>query len=663
MLDDVRERWLELQAPGAVDALREACEARVDAYVYLEAYARAHDPAPSPKTWRRLDAPAERMTRVGVDADGRAVIAEQVDDERVWSRELLRWTDAGVELLDGRGDLRVTTFDGERAIETIVCDGGERLDGRPRVELIRYQYGADALPELALRVFESGASRLWGPDPHWGWTAERFLRAQDDTAVLEWIVREDQMAGVAFGGDHEAALSEARAAIAAGRCRSHVTWDGRLLTPEDDVPDPEHAYEGLAAPLADALLLARAGAGRLAFVDVMVSPFTDGSRVDFIRAAAAGPEFRDRARAAVTEAGAVLGLAHADTAPTVKLDVLSAATPELLRRMRQALQASPPERLATALAVELARELDTRDWGDVEPDFLALVRRPQPELDTPSRTALGGQRVNAFMRTLTPATRQRRGARVEDRADLVAYLQGQGLSSAEAERAAADAAWGIVLTSRGDGETRLGGRPVLPRDTAWPSTEDGRPLSHLATIALAELPEVEGRDVFPADGHLAFFADISDEGELYEPIEPDGEGRDRVAIMHTPAGAPAYEPEPPDREIALDEQRVTPAARLQLRHVGFGFAMRKLGLDAVAEHVLADVVWNVNGNTAEQLLGYPPVVQEDPRTNDDDVAVLHLGTDALGGDFLDAGDLFFYGPADDVRAGRWDRLTISPSSC
>jgi hypothetical protein len=86
MLDDVRERWLELQAPGAVDALREACEARVDAYVYLEAYARAHDPAPSPKTWRRLDALAERMTRVGVDADGRAVIAEQVDDVRVWSR-------------------------------------------------------------------------------------------------------------------------------------------------------------------------------------------------------------------------------------------------------------------------------------------------------------------------------------------------------------------------------------------------------------------------------------------------------------------------------------------------------------------------------------------------------------------------------------------------
>ena len=657
MLDDVRERWLQLQAPGAVEALHEACVARVDAYVYMEAYARAHDPAPSPKTWRRLDAPAERMTRVGVDADGRAVIAEQVDGERVWSRDLLAWTDAGVELVEGRGDLRVTTFEGERAVETVVCDGGERLDGRPQVEVIRYEYGADPLPELALRVFESGAHRSWGPEPHWRWTAERFPRAQDGTALAESIVPDDSSAAVAYGGDHETALADARAAFDAGRWSSRVTWDGRLLTHEDDVPAPEKAYDGLAAPLADALLLAREGAGRLAFVDVIVSPFTDGDRATFLRAAAARPEFRDRARAAATEAAEVLGLAYADT----KLDVLSVAPPELLRRMRQALQASPPERLASAFAVDLARELDARDWGDVEPDFLALVRRPQPELDTPTRNALGGQRVNAFMRTLTPATRQRRSARVEDRAELATFLQEQGLSSAEAERAAADAVWGIVLKARGDGESRLGGRPVLPRDTPWPATGDGRPLSHLATIALAELPGVEGRDVLPADGHLAFFADLSQEGELVEPIEPESEGRDRVAVVHTPAGTEMHQPEPPDPEIALDETLVTPQARLQLRYVGFGYAMRTLGLDAVAEYVLGRVVWDVNGGVLDQLLGYPQVVQEDPR-GDGDVAVLHLGDEALGG-FLDAGDLLFYGAADDVRAGRWDRLTISPSSC
>jgi hypothetical protein len=122
-----------------------------------------------------------------------------------------------------------------------------------------------------------------------------------------------------------------------------------------------------------------------------------------------------------------------------------------------------------------------------------------------------------------------------------------------------------------------------------------------------------------------------------------------------------HQPEPPDPEIALDETLVTPQARLQLRYVGFGYAMRTLGLDAVAEYVLGRVVWDVNGGVLDQLLGYPQVVQEDPR-GDGDVAVLHLGDEALGG-FLDAGDLLFYGAADDVRAGRWDRLTISPSSC
>jgi hypothetical protein len=664
-LDDVRERWRELQAPGAVEALAQACAARVVEHVYMEMHSRAHRPAPSPRAWRRLDAPAERMTRVGVDADGRPTIAETVHGEDVWGRDLLTWTDTSVELVELRDDalrkLEVTVFDGPRAVETIECDGMTRLDGRVSVGLTRYDYGAHDLPELALDVYESGAHRSWGPEPHWRWRAMRSLRARDGTTLLESIVPDDEQSQVAFGGDHEAALAEARAALAAGRWAARVMWDGRLLTPESDIPEPEVAFAGLAAPLADALVLARAGAGRVAFLDVIVSPFTDGDRASFIRAAAAGPDFRDRARAAVTEPGEVLALAHAETASTAKLDVLAAATPELLRRIRQALQASAPERLVSAFAVELARVLDARDWGEVEPGFLALVRRPRPELEAPSRTALGDQRVSAFMRTLTPASRPRRSAHVPDRAALASYLREQGLSSAEAERAAADAAWGIVLDSRGGGESRIGGRPVLPEAMPWPATGDKRPLSHLATIALAELPEVEGRDVLPAGGHLAFFADLSEEGELVEPIEPDGEGRDRVAVVHPPAGAPAHEPAPPDPEIALEEERVTPAARLQLRYVGGGFAMYKLGLDAVAEHVLSRVVWAVNGNRPEQLLGYPQVVQEDPR-KDGDVAVLHLGDDALGG-FLDAGDLLFYGATEDVRAGRWDRLTVSPSSC
>jgi hypothetical protein len=86
------------------------------------------------------------------------------------------------------------------------------------------------------------------------------------------------------------------------------------------------------------------------------------------------------------------------------------------------------------------------------------------------------------------------------------------------------------------------------------------------------------------------------------------------------------------------------------------------GRATIAEHGHDGSVWTRDLPVEEQLLGFPQVVQDDPR-GDGQVALLHLGTDALGGDFLDAGDLLFYGPADAVRAGRWDRVTLSPSSC
>jgi hypothetical protein len=63
------------------------------------------------------------------------------------------------------------------------------------------------------------------------------------------------------------------------------------------------------------------------------------------------------------------------------------------------------------------------------------------------------------------------------------------------------------------------------------------------------------------------------------------------------------------------------------------------------------------------LLGHPATTQDDPR-DPGEIALLHVGWDErLGFEFLDGGDLTVHGTAEDVRAGRWDRLTISPSSC
>lgn len=203
-------------------------------------------------------------------------------------------------------------------------------------------------------------------------------------------------------------------------------------------------------------------------------------------------------------------------------------------------------RLTVALATDLARELDARDWPGADAAFLAVVRADSLEWvtgadedayvddedddedddendedgwgdpsglapgdrDEPmeffasgprgrfraSRAALGDERVDAFLATLAPSEGGPRidvaeDERVPDRRALAALLHGAGLPQTAAGQVAADAAWAIVLEPGGTGATRLGGLPVLPADTPWP-TADGRPLTHLATIALAELPHV-----------------------------------------------------------------------------------------------------------------------------------------------------------------------------
>jgi len=50
----------------------------------------------------------------------------------------------------------------------------------------------------------------------------------------------------------------------------------------------------------------------------------------------------------------------------------------------------------------------------------------------------------------------------------------------------------------------------MDAEAQWPHAEK-RPLTHLATIAMNELPSVEGSDIYPDDGLLSFFADVSEE--------------------------------------------------------------------------------------------------------------------------------------------------------
>ena len=65
-----------------------------------------------------------------------------------------------------------------------------------------------------------------------------------------------------------------------------------------------------------------------------------------------------------------------------------------------------------------------------------------------------------------------------------------------------------VADSPAIGSSRIGGRPDVPADFAWPMWEadgDSVPLSFVAQINLAELPDCPDRSLLPADGLLSFF--------------------------------------------------------------------------------------------------------------------------------------------------------------
>lgn len=364
---------------------------------------------------------------------------------------------------------------------------------------------------------------------------------------------------------------------------------------------------------------------------------------------------------------------------TVRVAAIDAAPADVLRGLRAGEQALA-EQYGSTRGLEFQREvvaaLNARAWEDVAPTFLVLDL-PQREygygeesrrFELPDLEALlGRERVAAFLRRITERAEpaQTEGdLRPPSREALATLLVDAGLNGDEAERVAADAQWGIVLEPGGEGVSRLGGSPVLAVGTEWPESDEGQPLTHLATVALDELPAVEGREQLPDDGLLSFFVDTSEDGEFVEPVEPrDEAGHDLVAIIHTPAGAHTYEPEPPDEDEALSEQRVLPTARLQLRYGGFGSGEERFAIDALAARAVEHLTYRVNGANSQQLLGHPQHVQDDPR-EPGQIVLFHIDGEAdIGFELMDGGDIHFLGTPEDIRAGRWDQITVYPNSC
>jgi uncharacterized protein YwqG len=212
------------------------------------------------------------------------------------------------------------------------------------------------------------------------------------------------------------------------------------------------------------------------------------------------------------------------------------------------------------------------------------------------------------------------------------------------------------LVPDGDGRSRLGGLPEIPG--AWP-LNDGRGLTHLASIALDELPDFPGRSQLPTDGTLVFFADFSEESEGWGPAV----GNDSViALVHVPPGADTAPAVPPEETrddyavpVVLTERRVRFEPVLTMK-LDFNFELPDALDEAYSDFGEA------LATPDHLLLGEPVYLQGDPR-EPGELSLFQMNwDDDLDFVYGDGGQISFYGTAEDISGGRWHRIRVTPES-
>lgn len=188
---------------------------------------------------------------------------------------------------------------------------------------------------------------------------------------------------------------------------------------------------------------------------------------------------------------------------------------------------------------------------------------------------------------------------------------------------------------------------------------NGRALTHLASIVLDELPAIPQRASLPSDGTLVFFADFSFENEGWGPATGDDPA---IEIVHVPAGAASAAPTPPDEQrderevpVVLNERRVRfePVVTVPAEEL----------YEAISELESPDDFLVELNMPTHQLLGEPEYRQGDPRERGE-LHLLQLNWDEeLGFTYGDAGQVSFYGTLEDLGMGNWHRIRATPESC
>lgn len=218
------------------------------------------------------------------------------------------------------------------------------------------------------------------------------------------------------------------------------------------------------------------------------------------------------------------------------------------------------------------------------------------------------------------------------------------------------------------GATKLGGRPDLPDDMAWPTLR-GSPLRFVAQVDLDGIAAMDPSGVLPSSGLLSFFYSID------YPSELDGSAPEGVVVF-TGAGTSLSRRDFPR---ALGPTNRYPAIALE--------AEPELVLPAWADPLLgavelsdpeSDALWNIVmdnvSTTNHRLLGHPNEVQMSQFQPElctramggeaaDWALLAQFDTDtAAGMAWGDCGRLYYWVLRDDLAAARFDRVWVIAQS-
>lgn len=191
--------------------------------------------------------------------------------------------------------------------------------------------------------------------------------------------------------------------------------------------------------------------------------------------------------------------------------------------------------------------------------------------------------------------------------------------------------------------SRLGGRPNLPSDIAWPARRSGDPHSFLAQLDLRGLPICEGLPI-PRTGSLFFFCDAQ---YLPDPSY-QSDVKDGINVIYHPTSLPEHKVRTPPRDLnseyIFESLAFNPELDLTAPSPDV-WEISSLNLDDAESSAYCDLFTQISthGDSVHRMGGYPNQVQYGKGEPPDDWRLLLQldSQDEAGMMWGDMGRLYF----------------------